>query len=451
MRNVIVKYLRQNQRTGSFEYRRRVPKALAELVKQNEFLKVLGKTQSEAVMHYGREHERIEHLVSLAKYGVTGLSPMEQTKRLEALLESWGADPHSEGRDENERTWRGEAAVQLVDKYQDPLTGDYVDVPEEDGAIAGALLAGITKETPQVTVTDAFAAYLSENALKIPEQRKKQEQRFRRSERNLLIILGNDKPLNKIARTDARAWRDMRLKQVSPATVRRERNDIGAVFSWAISEMDGAGELNPFRGMKLEGAAEGRQGKRLPLDQAVIDKVYGDLKPHKDLSQIWTLLDHTGARDSEIRMLLVSEIIIDDPVPHIVIQPRANRTLKSKWSERKVPLVGAALGVAKELIEGREGGEDVFRRYATSGGLDRLSQALNKRIREHTDNPKHVAYSLRHNMKDRMRLAEVFPEKAKALEGHAYSAGQDASYGGGYPPEQLKEALEKALRGYREG
>ena len=28
-------------------------------------------------------------------------------------------------------------------------------------------------------------------------------------------------------------------------------------------------------------------------------------------------------------------------------------------------------------------------------------------------------------MKDRMRLAEVFPGKARALEGHAYSAGQD--------------------------
>jgi hypothetical protein len=54
-------------------------------------------------------------------------------------------------------------------------------------------------------------------------------------------------------------------------------------------------------------------------------------------------------------------------------------------------------------------------------------------------------------MKDRMRLAEVFPEKARALEGHAYSAGQEASYGGGYPLEQLREALERALKGYREG
>ena len=62
-----------------------------------------------------------------------------------------------------------------------------------------------------------------------------------------------------------------------------------------------------------------------------------------------------------------------------------------------------------------------------------------------------VSYPSRHNIKDRLRFAEIFPDKAKAIQGHAYSARQDASYGGGYPLEQLKEALEKALRGYREG
>lgn len=159
MRNVTVKYLRENNRTGSFEYRRRVPKVLEGMVKQREFLKVLGKTQGEAVMHYGREHERIEHMISLAKHGVTGLSPLEQSTRLTALLESWGADPHSRGRDGNERTWREEAAAQLVDRYQDPRTGDYVGVPEEDGALAGALLGGVSNGTPEVTVTDAFAAW----------------------------------------------------------------------------------------------------------------------------------------------------------------------------------------------------------------------------------------------------------------------------------------------------
>ena len=82
MRNVTVDYLREDPRTGSFQYRRRAPKILAGVVKKREFLKVLGKMQSEAVMRYGREHERIEHLISLAKNGVRGLSSLEQSIRL---------------------------------------------------------------------------------------------------------------------------------------------------------------------------------------------------------------------------------------------------------------------------------------------------------------------------------------------------------------------------------
>lgn len=59
MRNVTVKYLRKNDRTGSFEYRRRVPKSLEKLVKKREFLKVLGKTQSEAVTRRHHLHQSL--------------------------------------------------------------------------------------------------------------------------------------------------------------------------------------------------------------------------------------------------------------------------------------------------------------------------------------------------------------------------------------------------------
>ena len=141
-----MKYLRENLRTGSFEYRRRVPKVLSGIVSKREFLKVLGKSQAEAVMFYGREHERIEHLVSLAKQGVTGLSQSEQQSRLEALLIEWEADPASSGRDDNERTWREIKAEQLVGKYQDPLTGAYSGVPEGDAELAKALLGGVLRK-----------------------------------------------------------------------------------------------------------------------------------------------------------------------------------------------------------------------------------------------------------------------------------------------------------------
>ena len=93
MRNITVKYLKQDKRSGCYVYRRRVPKILEEMVAKREFIEVVGKTQQEAIVRYGPVHERIEHLVALAKSGVTGLFPKEQNDRLAALLSSWGADP----------------------------------------------------------------------------------------------------------------------------------------------------------------------------------------------------------------------------------------------------------------------------------------------------------------------------------------------------------------------
>ena len=147
-----------------------------------------------------------------------------------------------------------------------------------------------------MTVTDAFKAYLKEHEKPLQSDRKKQVQRLRRAERNVIAVLRGDKPISEVTRADARSWRDLRSSSgVSAATIRRERNDIGAVFSWAISEMDGAEANNPFSGMKLK-APESRIDQRLSLDQSTIDAVYHDLINERDEIHIWTLLDYTGAR-----------------------------------------------------------------------------------------------------------------------------------------------------------
>lgn len=446
-----VKYVTQDKKSGSFIYRRRVPKALAGLIKKSEFLKVIGKTLSEALTNYGAVHQRIEHLLSLSRNGVTGLSPLEQAKPMVALLSEWGLDPYSEGKDENERTARDVAASELVEKYQDIHTGEYVGVPEGDAFLARALLGGISEESRKVTVTDAFRAYLAEKGKSDSEQLKKQTQRLYRGEQRLISILGRDMRLSEVTRSHARAWRDSRVASgVAPATIRRERNDISAVFGWAISELNGAGENNPFSAMKIADDSDGRQTKRLPLPQEVINGVYADLKETPELLRMWTLLDYTGARPSEIRMLLRSEFVVNDPIPHVLIAKREGRTLKSSWSTGSIPLVGEALEVAKGIVAEGAGETVAFPKYAGAGGMDRLSNTLGKIIRTHSKDPKHTTYSLRHNMKDRMRAAEVFPETAKAIEGHALSAGQDSSYGEGVSLQQKQVALAKALQGYRE-
>lgn len=448
---IAVKYAKTDTRNGNMIYRRRVPKALEPyFVGQTMLVKALGKGDK-ALAEYSRYHGHIEHLKALAENGVAGLSSNEQRTRLKALLESWGADPHSSGYDEgdlNEWTWRQEEANKLLDPYQDRTTGDWQDVPSDTEAKALALLQGIPKAALEPTITDAFKFYLAENAKTIPEQRKKQVQRFRRAEKHLIAAVGSDKILSELTREDVRKWRDMRLGTgVAPDTVRREKNDISAVIGLAQSELD-AGGKNPFSGLKLPKATVSRQSQREALPQEVIEGVYRLLKAKRpDLLPIWTLLDFTGARPSEISQLLVGEIILDHAVPHIIIHERDDRTLKTSWSSRKVPLVGDALTAAKEVVRGvNDLTTPAFPRYYGEGGMDNLSQALRERVRKFTANPKHVPYSLRHNMKDRMRAAEIFHDTQTAIQGHASGRGEEAAYGGAVSLEQKRDGLLRAMR-----
>jgi hypothetical protein len=204
VRNVTVKYLTKDRKTGHYTYRRRVPDSLKRVTGKREFLKVLGRTEAEALTFYGPFHQRIEHMVALAERGVTTLSPAEQQKALAAMLQEWGADPHGPGRDHQERTWREEAAEAIVAPFQDDRTGEYVGVPADADAVASALLAGVPKTKPKSTVTDAFKFYLTEKAKRLPEQRVKQEQRFRRAEKALIAAMGGDKAVCDVTREDAR-------------------------------------------------------------------------------------------------------------------------------------------------------------------------------------------------------------------------------------------------------
>ncbi|GIT93163.1 hypothetical protein JANAI62_35530 [Jannaschia pagri] len=448
---IAVKYAKTDPRNGNLNYRRRVPNALKPYFPGKTMLvKALGKGGA-AMIAYGRYHDQIEHLLALAKNGVTGLSQTEQQTRLKAMLKKWEADPHSPGLDDNERTWRSEAADQMLAPYQDPDTGVWSEVPAEVEAQATALLTGIPKTNPEPTITDAFKFYLVEKAMTIPEKRKKQQQRFRRAEQNLIAAVASDKLVSQITREDARNWRDMRLAtKVSPDTVRREKNDIHAVIALAQSELDASGK-NQFTKLTLPKPPVSRQQQREPLPPEVIAGVYERLEAKRpDLLPIWTLLDFTGARPSEISQLLVGEIALNHPVPHIIIHERDDRTLKTSWSIRQVPLVGAALEAAKKVVRGVNNADTpAFPRYFGEGGMDNLSQALRSRVRALTKNPKHVPYSLRHNMKDRLIAAEVFHNTQTAIQGHASGSGEEASYGSAVSLEQKRDALLKALDGYR--
>nr|WP_254081914.1 tyrosine-type recombinase/integrase [Devosia sp. WQ 349K1] len=148
---------------------------------------------------------------------------------------------------------------------------------------------------------------------------------------------------------------------------------------------------------------------------------------------LWRILAGTGCRLSEITGLRREDVVLDtlalDPLPHIRVAWHENRRLKTQSSIRCVPLVGDALDAANVALSLSEG-TMLFPRYGRHRGGDAASQALMKHVRKVTTNPKHVIHSLRHNMKDRLALAQT-PELVRNLiMGWSLDSVGDRVYGG---------------------
>ena len=93
--------------------------------------------------------------------------------------------------------------------------------------------------------------------------------------------------------------------------------------------------------------------KRLPIPIEDISKVQQQcLSLDDDLRWLVALVSDTGMRLAEVAGLLKSDIILDEGIPFIRLQPHVWRKLKTSGSERDVPLVGMSLWAAQRLLEG---------------------------------------------------------------------------------------------------
>ena len=79
-------------------------------------------------------------------------------------------------------------------------------------------------------------------------------------------------------------------------------------------------------------------------------------------------------------------------------------------------------------------------------GAEAVSQALNKHLRAVTKNPKHVVYSLRHNLKAKLVAAGTDARIEHRIMGHAEGGVGDRVYGNEEAWLKVSaEAMRKAL------
>ncbi len=452
---LVLRYARLTK-AGTWQYRRRIPTTVRDVLDQGEFKRFLGATRPEAMKAYPRIEVEFDALVREAMRRRDAdteapTSPLEvhrmavhRAKELANEVVTIGGQdlPASDP----------DAARLLRESYLsrlpiDPETGEPVGGDPVEGRALGILVSGGLSR-PAPTLEDAKRLYLRERIKGDINERQK-TQRLDRVMTYLTHAIETDRRLDRLTREDAREVRDHMLRDlnIKPATVGRYMNDIRALIAFGITEFGLRDALNPFLRLSIRVETVARE-ERSPIPAKTLKAIRARLEARAgaDLWQIWRMLEGTGCRLGEVTGLLVSDVKLAAPVPYLDLVHHAHRRLKTAGSVRRVPLIGEALGAAREAVKAAGDSAVLFPRYGKVRGADVASASLMKHLRAVTDDPKIVVHSLRHTMKDRLIRARVSDAEQDLVLGHS-NGNMGERYGGPDARLEVAHAAVKAALG----
>lgn len=428
----------QKRGKNEWRYRRKVPLALRPVVGKLEIVRRLGSSEKEAIKAYPKVHQEVERIFATAKNpkkaaesAPVQISSLEAFKEAQRRLRALQLDPEWTPGEEDDQEWiaRDVIADQIAKAYPVDDDGHPVGVSVSDAALLNALAYGGRQKRPEPTIEDARKLYLKD---KVRGDRKKQLQ-LDRIIQYIDDAIGKDRKLSSLRREDAREVRDYMLDGRSASSVERYLNTVRAMINHALSEFD-LDAKNPFMKLEVEfrdKAEPDRRKKRSYTDAELAACRERIMRlARTDLQHVWRILQGTGCRLAEVTGLRVIDVVLDHPIPHIDVEWHDERRVKTAVSRRQVPLIGDALVAATEAVKAAEGQSLLFPAYCREGGAASASAALGKHVRAFiTDKKISPAHSIRHWLKDRLRLASVAKSDQDIILGH--SSGNDGEdYGG---------------------
>ena len=243
-----------------------------------------------------------------------------------------------------------------------------------------------------------------------------------------------------LSQRDATAFRDFLIKRgMTSASVRRVFGTVRAITNLTIREY-GLGSKNVFADVYLPD--DGRADKRPPIPTEVILQIQKECMVIDDEKRwLVSLISDTGMRLAEAVGLLTSDIKLEEEIPYIKLRRHPWRSLKTKGSERDIPLVGASLWAAKRVLE--NGQQFAFPAYTNSAkcSTNSASAAQNKWLKSRVPTGC-VIHSFRHSLRDRLRAVECPPDIADAIGGWSNS-GVGEKYGSGHGLKAILRYLNK--------
>lgn len=334
---LVLKHVEQTK-SGSFQYRRRVPKDVAAIITKREFKRKLGDSRREALAAYPGHHAAVEREIAAARKRISQTAVVNNgsTTDFEAYAEARQQvrDMAATGATRQDML---SAAEVIVNRYRiDPETDAPLNASPVDAYAINMLRGGRAEPTaPEPTLDDARKLYLKERLrADSPDTDSRVVALTNRVIDAVITAIGCNPKLSGITREDARKTRDEmmdRIKatgkgvggKVSPATVSRELTIISAVINFALVEFGLEGSVqNPFSRLPVARAAKGTRqkaaDKRAPLPADVLAETRQRVlaKAGVEPALVWRLIESTGCRIAEVTGLLAADVKLTGEFPH---------------------------------------------------------------------------------------------------------------------------------------
>ena len=411
---------------GSYRYKRNVPKKLVGLIGKATLYRQLGESYAEAMRNLPQVHNEIDKLFRNEAHVPSG-------ERALAIIRG------ALGSDVAEQVLAGQVVEYSQEDYAlNELARDIAGKLSDD--IVTQIYTGRLKQ-PTLTLQKALGEYQQYKTDDAGESREL-ELRVVRLRKDLGAAIGKqrvtDTPLNEITRADANALRDYLLQRMKPSSVHRYITVVRAAVNYVITEHS-LNIPNVFNGLRIKGASA-TVDDRLPMSDQDLAMARPNFDDETVAHALFVALTDTGARLSEITGLEVQDVYLQER--SITIRPNGVRTLKTKGSQRTLPLSERALELLQEHRRGKGDTQPIFPDYARPRGRDAASAMLMKRLRRSITDKKLTMHSLRHRMKDKLRNTGCPEAISMAILGHSTNTVA-ANYGSGYALEVMREHLEK--------
>jgi integrase len=475
----VAKYITRSPKRGTYSYRRRVPDQLKEKWGQREVKQSLGTTNyTKALSLASKVNANFEAKADKLKRRHDDVSPQQVYFTLQEAsdyLRKTGVHPDQKPSFDapNEEVQAYEESLEaFFSNYQDlkvddvdPITWETrykPDSPTNPYDQAYQLVQGRGHMSIEPTLKDALDTYLrlnQEKRQRSEHNKKKFDQANTRAADRFAMFLGNGSlkagytpKLSSLSRVVVRRFRDD-LRQQNPnwtiATLNKDVQRLRAMYLMACKEYE-LNLPNHFSGMQLEVSKQDTKPKRRPFSIEELQLYLDALRDKSvEVRLVGLLMAQTGARTMEIAGLTRGEIDLSVNVPHIKIRYNHIRVLKNDSSVREVPVFGEALDLLRDYtktLDNTEPDAPLFPRFGRAGGMDNISQQLNRIIRKQLgiSDKTLVAYSTRHRMKDRLRAIRTPQEVQHAILGHTSDNKTAEGYGTGQPLDILQSELIRA-------